>query len=30
MESHYGRERGLKVLSDLCKKLELDFDTIET
>lgn len=30
METHYGRERGLKVLSDLCKKLEIDFETIET
>lgn len=30
MESHYSRERGLKVLSDLCSKLELDFEIIET
>lgn len=30
MESHYSRDRGLKVLSDLCKKLEIDFETIET
>jgi hypothetical protein len=30
LESHYARERGLKVLSDLCKKLELDFEIVET
>jgi len=30
MESHYARERGLKVLGDLCKKLEIDFEIIET
>lgn len=30
MESHYSRDRGLKVLTDLCKKLEIDFETIET
>lgn len=30
MESHYSRDRGLKVLSDLCKKLETDFEVVET
>lgn len=30
MESHYSRDRGLKVLSDLCRKLEIDFEIIET
>jgi len=30
IESHYSRDRGLKVLSDLCEKLELDFELIET
>lgn len=30
MESHYSRDRGLKVLSDLCNKLEIDFETVET
>jgi len=30
IESHYARERSLRVLSYLCKKLELDFETIET
>ena len=30
IESHYSRDRGLKVLSDLCEKLELDFEFIET
>jgi hypothetical protein len=30
LESHYSRERGLKVLGDLCRKLELDFEVIET
>lgn len=30
IESHYSRDRGLKVLSDLCEKLELDFEIIET
>ena len=30
IESHYARERGLKVLSDLCEKLELDFEVINT
>lgn len=30
MESHYDRDRGMKVLNDLCKKLEIEFETIET
>jgi hypothetical protein len=30
IESHYSRDRGLKVLSDICEKLELDFEVIET
>jgi hypothetical protein len=30
IESHYARERSLRVLSYLCEKLELDFETIET
>lgn len=30
IESHYARERALKVLSDLCKKLEVEFEIIET
>jgi hypothetical protein len=30
MESHYDRDRGMKVLSDLCKKLEIEFESIET
>ncbi len=30
VESHYARERGLKVLSDLCIKLELDYEIIAT
>jgi len=30
IESHYARERALKVLSDLCKKLEIEFEVIET
>ena len=30
IESHYSRERGLKVLEDLCKKLEVSFEFIET
>ncbi len=30
MESHYARERGLKVLGDLCKKLGLDFEIVNT
>jgi len=30
IESHYARERSLKVLSYLCEKLEVDFEVIET
>lgn len=30
METHYARDRGMKVLSDLCEKLEVEFETIET
>lgn len=30
IESHYSRDRGLKVLSDLCDKLEIEFEIIET
>lgn len=30
IESHYSRDRGLKVVRDLCGKLELDFEVIET
>lgn len=30
LESHYARDRGLKVLSDLCERLELDFEVIDT
>ncbi len=30
LESHYARERGLQVLKDLCEKLEIDFEPIET
>lgn len=29
IESHYARDRALKVLSDLCEKLEIEFETIE-
>jgi hypothetical protein len=29
IETHYARDRGLKVLDDLCKKLEIEFETIE-
>lgn len=29
LETHYARERGLKILDDLCKKLELEFEVIE-
>jgi hypothetical protein len=29
LETHYARERGLKVLDDLCQKLDLDFETVE-
>ena len=30
LESHYARDRGLKVLRDLCDKLEIHFEIIET
>lgn len=30
MESHYSRDRAMKVLSDLAEKLELSFEIIET
>lgn len=30
IESHYARERSLQVLRNLCEKLELDFEVIET
>jgi hypothetical protein len=30
IESHYARDRALKVLSDLCEKLEIEFEVIET
>jgi hypothetical protein len=30
IESHYARDRALKVLSDLCTKLEIEFEIIET
>jgi hypothetical protein len=29
LETHYARDRGLKVLDDLCQKLELHFEVIE-
>jgi hypothetical protein len=29
IETHYSRERGLKVLDELCKKLEVSFETVE-
>lgn len=29
MESHYSRERGLSVLENLCKKLEIKFENLE-
>jgi hypothetical protein len=29
METHYARERGLQVLGDLCKKLDLEFEIID-
>lgn len=29
VETHYDRDRGLKVLSELCKKLELEFENVE-
>ena len=30
IESHYARDRAFKVLSDLCEKLEIEFEAIET
>ncbi|MEW6360007.1 MAG: PD-(D/E)XK nuclease family protein [Planctomycetota bacterium] len=30
MESHYARERGIQVLGNLCSKLELEYEQIET
>jgi hypothetical protein len=30
LESHYARDRALKVLSDLCNKLELEYEVIDT
>lgn len=30
LESHYARERALRVLNDLCDKLDLRFEAIET
>lgn len=30
IESHYARDRGIKVLSDLCDKLNVEFEKIET
>ncbi len=30
IETHYSRDRAFKVLSDLCKKLEIEFEPIET
>jgi hypothetical protein len=29
IETHYDRERGLRILDSLCQKLELDFESIE-
>lgn len=29
LETHYARDRGLKVLDDLCQELTLDFEAIE-
>ncbi len=29
IETHYGRERGLSVLDSLCRKLEIEFESIE-
>jgi len=29
LETHYSRDRGLKVLADLCNRLELDFEIME-
>jgi hypothetical protein len=30
MESHYSRDRGIQVLGHLCRKLEIEFEQIET
>ncbi len=30
IECHYARDRAMKVLSDLCDKLEIDFEVIPT
>jgi len=30
MESHYSRDRGIQVLGNLCGKLEIEFERIET
>ena len=30
IESHYARDRAMRVLSDLCQKLEVEFEIIET
>jgi hypothetical protein len=29
IETHYSRDRGIKVLADLCEKLEIDFEVID-
>ena len=29
IESHYSRDQGLKVLGDLCRQLQIDFEVIE-
>ena len=29
MESHYARERAMKILDDLCRKLEISFEPVE-
>ena len=29
LETHYARDRGLRVLDELCQKLELDFEAVE-
>lgn len=30
VESHYDRDRAMKVLNDLCEKLEIEFEPVET
>jgi len=30
LETHYARERAMQVLNELCQKLELPFEKIET